>query len=33
MADLPDSDLAAAHRTFAAVIDAMQAFRGQLDQP
>ena len=26
MADLPDDDLAAAHRTFAALIDAMRAF-------
>jgi DNA-binding MarR family transcriptional regulator len=28
---LPESDLRAAHRTFAALIDAMQAFRAQLD--
>jgi DNA-binding MarR family transcriptional regulator len=33
MADLPDSDLAAAHRTLTAVIDAMRAFRAQLDEP
>lgn len=32
MAGLPDSDLAAAHRTFTAVIGAMQAFRSQLDE-
>ncbi len=32
MADLPDGDLAAAHRTFAAIIDAMRAFRSQLDR-
>jgi DNA-binding MarR family transcriptional regulator len=31
LADLPDEDLAAAHRTFTAVIDAMRAFRGELD--
>jgi DNA-binding MarR family transcriptional regulator len=31
MAGLPDSDLRAAHRTFSAVIDAMRAFRTQLD--
>jgi len=30
MADLPDSDLAAAHRVFAALIGAMGAFRGEL---
>lgn len=30
MADLPDSDLAAAHRTFTAVIEAMQTFRRDL---
>jgi DNA-binding MarR family transcriptional regulator len=33
MAGLPDEDLAAAHRTFTAVIDAMRAFRSQLDPP
>jgi DNA-binding MarR family transcriptional regulator len=33
MAGLPDEDLAAAHRTFAAIIDAMRAFRSQLDGP
>ena len=32
MAGLPDEDLAAAHRTFTAVIDAMRAFRSQLDE-
>ncbi len=31
MADLSDGDLAAAHRTFTAVIDAMQAFRAEFD--
>jgi len=31
MAELPDTDLAAAHRTFTAVIAAMRAFRAQLD--
>jgi DNA-binding MarR family transcriptional regulator len=31
LADISDADLAAAHRTFTAVIDAMQAFRGELD--
>jgi DNA-binding MarR family transcriptional regulator len=31
LADIPDEDLAAAHRTFAAVIDAMRAFRAELD--
>ena len=31
LADLPDEDLAAAHRTFTAVVDAMRAFRGELD--
>jgi DNA-binding MarR family transcriptional regulator len=31
LATLPDEDLAAAHRTFTAVIDAMRAFRTQLD--
>lgn len=30
LAELPDSDLAAAHRVFAAVIGAMGAFRGEL---
>ena len=33
MAGLSDDDLAAAHRTFAALIDAMRAFRAQLDAP
>ena len=33
MAGLPDDDLAAAHRTFAAIIAAMRAFRAQLDSP
>lgn len=32
MAGLPDEDLATAHRTFTAVIDAMRAFRSQLDE-
>ena len=32
MADLSDKDLAAAHRTFDALIDAMRAFRAQLDE-
>ena len=32
MAALSDDDLVAAHRTFTAVIDAMRAFRSQLDQ-
>ena len=32
MAALPDEDLAASHRTFTAVIDAMRAFRRQLDE-
>jgi DNA-binding MarR family transcriptional regulator len=32
LADLPDADLAAAHRTFIALIDAMQGFRAQLDE-
>jgi DNA-binding MarR family transcriptional regulator len=32
MSGLPDRDLAAAHRTFAAVIDAMRAFRSALDE-
>jgi DNA-binding MarR family transcriptional regulator len=31
LSSLPDDDLAAAHRTFAAIIDAMRAFRTQLD--
>jgi DNA-binding MarR family transcriptional regulator len=31
MAELPDTDLAAAHRTFTAVIAAMREFRAQLD--
>jgi DNA-binding MarR family transcriptional regulator len=31
LAGLPESDLRAAHRTFTALIDAMQAFRAQLD--
>jgi DNA-binding MarR family transcriptional regulator len=30
MADLPDEDLAAAHRVLAAMIDAMKAFQGDL---
>ena len=30
LADLPDSDLAAAHRVFGALIDAMEAFRTDL---
>jgi DNA-binding MarR family transcriptional regulator len=33
MAELPDADLAAAHRTVTAVIAAMRAFRAQLDEP
>ncbi|KUH87883.1 MarR family transcriptional regulator [Mycobacterium sp. GA-1999] len=32
LAGLSDAELAAAHRTFTAVIDAMRQFRGQLDQ-
>jgi DNA-binding MarR family transcriptional regulator len=32
MAELPDADLAAAHRTITAVIAAMRAFRAQLDE-
>lgn len=32
MADLPDDDLAAAHRTFAAIIAAMRDFRSRLDR-
>ena len=31
MAGLPTDDLAAAHRTFTAIIDAMRAFRSELD--
>ena len=31
MAGLPDADLVAAHRTFTAVIEAMRAFRAQLE--
>ena len=31
MADIPDKDLAAAHRTFTAVIEAMRKFRSELD--
>jgi DNA-binding MarR family transcriptional regulator len=31
LSSLPDEDLASAHRTFAAIIDAMRAFRTQLD--
>jgi hypothetical protein len=31
LAGLPESDLRAAHRTFTALIDAMQAFRAQLE--
>ena len=33
MAGLGNDDLAAAHRTFAAIIDAMREFRFQLDEP
>lgn len=33
MAGLPDADLRAAHRTFTAVIEAMRAFRAELDGP
>ena len=33
LAGLPDSDLAAAHRMFAALIEALGAFRAQLDDP
>lgn len=33
MVELPDDDLAAAHRTFTAIIGAMRAFRFELDQP
>jgi hypothetical protein len=32
MAGLPNDDLAAAHRAFTAIIDAMRAFRSQLDE-
>ena len=32
LADIPDDDLAAAHRTFEALVNAMRAFRGQLAQ-
>jgi DNA-binding MarR family transcriptional regulator len=31
LADIPADDLAAAHRTFTAVVEAMRAFRGELD--
>lgn len=31
LADLPDRDLAAAHRTFAALIEAMASYRNQLE--
>ena len=31
LADIPDEDLAAAHRTFSAVVNAMRAFRAELD--
>ena len=31
LAEIPDEDLDAAHRTFTAVIEAMRAFRGELD--
>lgn len=33
LADLPDGDLAAAHRVFSALIGAMSAFRAELDSP
>jgi MarR family transcriptional regulator, organic hydroperoxide resistance regulator len=33
MADLSDSDLAAAHRVFTALIDAMRRFQGELKAP
>ncbi|BDX34640.1 hypothetical protein TUM20985_51870 [Mycobacterium antarcticum] len=33
MAQLPDSDLEAAHRTFAAMVGAMRGFRGDLATP
>jgi DNA-binding MarR family transcriptional regulator len=32
LARLPDDDLAAAHRTFTALVDAMRVFRGQLEE-
>ena len=32
LAGISDDDLAAAHRTFEALVDAMRAFRGQLEQ-
>jgi DNA-binding MarR family transcriptional regulator len=32
LADLPDDDLTAAHRTFSALIEAMRAFRAELDE-
>lgn len=32
LAGLPDGDLAAAHRTFGALIDAMRRFRGELER-
>ncbi|OBB72345.1 MarR family winged helix-turn-helix transcriptional regulator [Mycobacterium sp. 852014-52144_SCH5372336] len=32
LADLSDDELAAAHRTFTALIDAMRQFRGQLER-
>ena len=32
LADIGDDDLAAAHRTFGALMDAMRAFRGELEQ-
>ena len=32
LAGIPDDDLAAAHRTFEALVNAMRAFRGQLAQ-
>ena len=31
LADLPDRDLASAHRTFGALIDALESYRGQLE--
>ncbi len=33
MADLPDEDLAAAHRVFGAVLAAMRSFRTDLSAP
>ncbi|MBV9320175.1 MAG: MarR family transcriptional regulator [Mycobacterium sp.] len=33
MADLPDADLAAAHRVFAALIDAMRRYQNELRSP